>query len=125
MLFGTRGKDWVAFLVGKSSMATQTGLIRQAAVVPLRGGQACLVASRSGKRWVVPKGTIEPGKSAGEVALQEAWEEAGLVGLLRAEPLGSYLYEKDGSVCHVIVFRMNVVGVAEAYPEAVVRQRMW
>ena len=94
-------------------MAEQLGLIRQAAVAPLRNGQVCLVSSRSGKRWVVPKGTIEPGRSAGEVALKEAWEEAGLVGLLHQEPLGSYIYEKDGSVCHVIVFRIGQDGLLE------------
>lgn len=106
-------------------MAVQAGLVRQAAVVPVRNGQVCLVSSRSGKRWVVPKGSIEPGKSAGEIGLQEAWEEAGLVGLLHQEPLGSYVYEKDGMVCHVIVFLMNVTGVMDSYPESGMRQRVW
>jgi len=106
-------------------MATQPGLVRQAAVVPVREGQVCLVASRSGKRWVVPKGCMEPGKTAGEVALQEAWEEAGLVGLLAAEPLGSYVYDKDGCVFHVIVFRLDVTEQRDQYPEAAERQRLW
>ncbi len=106
-------------------MAGQGGLLRQAGVVPIRNSQVCLVTSRSGKRWVVPKGTIETGKSAGEIALQEAWEEAGLVGLLRQEPLGSYLYEKDGLICHVIVFQMLVTGAVEIYPEMGLRQRIW
>jgi 8-oxo-dGTP pyrophosphatase MutT (NUDIX family) len=106
-------------------MATQPGLIRQAAVVPLRDSQVCLVSSRNGKRWVVPKGCMEPGKTAGEVALQEAWEEAGLVGLLGAEPIGSYVYDKDGFVCHVIVFRMDVTDQRDSYPEAGMRQRLW
>jgi 8-oxo-dGTP pyrophosphatase MutT (NUDIX family) len=106
-------------------MANQTGLIRQAAVVPVKNGQVCLVSSRSGKRWVVPKGCMEPGKTAGEIALQEAWEEAGLVGLLASEPLGSYVYEKDGFVCHVIVFLMTVTGQVENYPEASLRQVVW
>ena len=91
----------------------------------MRNGQICLVSSRNGKRWVVPKGCIEPGKSAGEIALQEAWEEAGLVGLLQGEPLGSYVYEKDGFVCHVILFAMNVTSTVDAYPEAGMRQRIW
>lgn len=106
-------------------MPSQSGLIRQAAVVPMRNGQVCLVSSRSGKRWVVPKGCMEIGKSAGEVALDEAWEEAGLVGLLQQEPLGSYVYEKDGFLCHVIVFLMNVTSTMDTYPEANLRQRVW
>lgn len=106
-------------------MAIAAGRVRQAGVVPVRNGQVCLVSSRSGKRWVVPKGGIDPGKSAGEIALEEAWEEAGLVGLLQPEPLGSYLYEKDNLVCHVIVYLLQVTGAVEAYPEATMRQRIW
>lgn len=105
-------------------MANQP-VIRQAGVIAVRNGQICLVSSRNGKRWVVPKGCMEPGKSAGEIALQEAWEEAGLVGLLQGEPVGSYVYEKDGFVCHVILFAMNVTGVVDSYPEAGMRQRIW
>jgi 8-oxo-dGTP pyrophosphatase MutT (NUDIX family) len=106
-------------------MPTNPGLIRQAAVIPVKGGQACLVLSRSGKRWVVPKGCMEPGKTAGEVALQEAWEEAGLVGLLQTEPVGSYVYEKDGFTCYVTVFLMQVTGTVDHYPESAFRQRAW
>ena len=106
-------------------MTTQFGLMRQAAVVPLRNGQVCLVSSRSGKRWVVPKGCLEPGKTAGEVALQEAWEEAGLLGLLAPEPVGSYVYEKDGFLCYVIVFLLSVTDEVDSYPEVALRQRVW
>ena len=109
---------------GSNTMANQP-VIRQAGVVAMRNGQVCLVSSRNGKRWVVPKGCIELGKTAGEIALQEAWEEAGLVGLLHGEPLGSYVYEKDGFVCHVILFAMNVTSSVDAYPEAGMRQRIW
>ena len=100
-------------------------LVRQAAAIPVRGERVCLVTSRSGKRWVIPKGCLEPGKTSGEIALQEAWEEAGLVGLLGPEPIGSYVYEKDGFVCHVIVFRMDVTDERDDYPEATERQRLW
>ncbi len=106
-------------------MSTQPGLVRQAAVVPVRNGQVCLVTSRSGKRWVVPKGCMEPGKTAGEVALLEAWEEAGLLGLLVPEPIGSYVYEKDGFLCHVIVFLLHVTNEVNQYPEVGFRQRAW
>jgi 8-oxo-dGTP pyrophosphatase MutT (NUDIX family) len=97
--------------------------IRQAAAVPFRNGRVCLVTSRSGKRWVIPKGLIEPGQTAGEAALQEAWEEAGLTGTLDPEPVGSYLYEKYGGVCHVTVFAMQVAEVAQDWPERDERQR--
>jgi 8-oxo-dGTP pyrophosphatase MutT (NUDIX family) len=106
-------------------MAANPNWIYQAAAVPIRNGQLCLVTSSSGKRWVIPKGCMEPGKTEGQIALQEAWEEAGLVGILEREPVGSYLYEKWGNVCHVTVFLMHVTSVAEEWPEKLLRQRRW
>src|ERR1700678_3788563 len=98
-------------------MPTPPSLLRQAAAIPIRAGQVCLVSSRSGKRWVIPKGCLEPGMTAGEIALQEAWEEAGLSGVLQQEPVGSYVYEKAGFTCHVTVFLMQVSAAADDWPE--------
>jgi 8-oxo-dGTP pyrophosphatase MutT (NUDIX family) len=81
--------------------------------------------SSGGKRWVVPKGRIEQGQTAGETALQEAWEEAGLVGALLPEPVGSYHYQKCGLICHVTVFLMHVTEVIDDWPESGQRQRRW
>ena len=106
-------------------MSTFDTSIRQAAALPLRNGKACVITSSNGKRWVIPKGLIEPGQTAGETALQEAWEEAGVVGVLHPEPVGSYLYEKYGNTYHVIVFVMDVTEVAQDWPERAVRQRSW
>ena len=106
-------------------MPTSNEPIRQAAALPLRGSRACVITSSTGKRWVIPKGLIEPGQTAGETALQEAWEEAGLVGTLHPEPVGSYLYEKYGNTYHVIVFVMDVTRVAQDWPERAMRQRSW
>ncbi len=106
-------------------MPTAVDLIRQAGAIPIRDGKVCVVSSRSGKRWVVPKGCLEPGKTAGEIALLEAWEEAGLVGVLLPEPVGSYLYEKGGLTCHVTVFLMRVTDAAPDWPERQWRQRRW
>ncbi len=106
-------------------MPTTSSVIRQAGAIPISGGQICVVSSRSGKRWVVPKGCLEPGKTAAEIALQEAWEEAGLVGVLQLEPVGSYFYEKAGFTCHVTVFLMNVTDTADDWPERDVRERCW
>ncbi|HEX3314933.1 MAG TPA: NUDIX hydrolase [Gemmataceae bacterium] len=99
--------------------------VRQAAALPSRDGRICLVSSTSGKRWVIPKGIIEPGQTAGEAALQEAWEEAGLVGSLHPEPIGSFLYEKWCGPCHVTVFRMEVVESTRMWPERSFRDRIW
>lgn len=98
---------------------------RQAAVIPVRDGRVCLVTSSSGRRWVVPKGQIDPGHTAGEAALVEAWEEAGLVGALAGEPLGTYVYEKYGRDLHVLVFRMLVTDARDDWPERAIRTREW
>jgi 8-oxo-dGTP pyrophosphatase MutT (NUDIX family) len=99
--------------------------IRQAAVIPVHDGGVYLVTSRSGKRWVLPKGLIDPGHTPGGAALIEAWEEAGLVGMLDPEPVGSYVYEKLGRDHHVLVFRMTVTEVRDTWPERTLRQRVW
>jgi 8-oxo-dGTP pyrophosphatase MutT (NUDIX family) len=106
-------------------MASSPSIIRQAGVIAIRAERICLVSSRGGKRWVVPKGCLEPDKTAAEIALQEAWEEAGLVGVLQPEPVGTYLYEKSGFLCHVTVFLMSVTDTADSWPEQSFRQRAW
>jgi 8-oxo-dGTP pyrophosphatase MutT (NUDIX family) len=100
-------------------------VVRQAAVLATHDGRLCLVSSSSGRRWVIPKGQIDPGHTAGEAALIEAWEEAGLVGTLDPVPAGTYVYEKLGSDCHVLVFRMTVTEVRDQWPERVLRERVW
>lgn len=106
-------------------MPTPTSPIRQAGVIPLWGDTVCVITSRSGRRWVLPKGCLEPGKTAGEIALQEAWEEAGLIGVLSPEPVGTYTYEKAGFTCLVTVFVLHVTEVAQEWPEQAVRRRVW
>ena len=99
--------------------------MRQAAAIPVCDGKICMVTSSNGRRWVVPKGMIEPGQTAGETALQEAWEEAGIAGVLHSEPIGLYVYEKNGSLCHVTVFLMQVTEEANDWPESLIRTREW
>ena len=98
---------------------------RQSAVIPVANGLVCLVTSSSGRRWVIPKGMIDQGHTAGEAALVEAWEEAGLVGILSPEPVGSYIYEKYGRWHHVTVYVLHVTEVAPDWPERDIRKREW
>src|SRR5882672_7913447 len=99
--------------------------IQQAAAIPVRDGKVCLVTSRSGRRWVFPKGVIDPGHTPGEAALIEAWEEAGLVGVLDPDPVGSYVYEKFDRGHHVLVYRMAVTEAHDEWPEKSFRERLW
>jgi 8-oxo-dGTP pyrophosphatase MutT (NUDIX family) len=98
---------------------------RQAAAIAIHNGKVCIITSRNRNRWVIPKGGMEPGMTCGEVALQEAWEEAGLTGVLHREPIGSYTYEKSGNRYRVTVFVMEVSNVSDDYPERHQRTRRW
>ena len=99
--------------------------VPQAAVIAVHNGRVCLVTSSSGRRWVIPKGVIDPGQTPGQAALTEAWEEAGLVGTLDPEPVGSYVYEKLGREHYVLVYRMAVTEVRNQWPERSLRERAW
>jgi phosphohistidine phosphatase len=83
-----------------------------------------LVTSRRKKRWVLPKGVVEPGMSPAESAAKEAWEEAGIEGDVSPRTLGSYTYEKWSGVCTVQVFPLQVRRLAETWPEDS-RDRRW
>jgi len=102
---------------------------RQSAVIPYRRTADCLevllITSRKGKRWIVPKGVVEPHLTPPQSAAQEALEEAGIRGDVDAQPLGSYRYEKWGGVCAVEVFPMVVTEELDAWPEAGFRRREW
>jgi 8-oxo-dGTP pyrophosphatase MutT (NUDIX family) len=106
-------------------MASSSSSVRQAAAIPVRSGRLCLVQSSGGKRWVIPKGNIERRHTAAETALREAWEEAGLLGSLKREPVGSYFYQKSGRLCHVTVFLMSVTEATDEWPERHRRPRRW
>jgi 8-oxo-dGTP pyrophosphatase MutT (NUDIX family) len=97
----------------------------QAAAIPVRAGRICLVTSRGGNGLVVPKGRLERGRTAEQIALREAWEEAGLFGLLHSRPIGSYYYEKAGKRFEVVMFVMDVTTVVKEWPESHWRSRHW
>jgi 8-oxo-dGTP pyrophosphatase MutT (NUDIX family) len=89
-----------------------------------------LVTSRDTRRWVLPKGWREPGRTAHEQAGREAFEEAGLIGEVEATPIGCYAYEKrlpgGRSVrCEVEVFAMRVDRQLEQWPEQAERETAW
>jgi len=101
----------------------------QSGVIPVRSREGrtevLLVSSRNGRRWVIPKGVVEEGLSAGASALKEAWEEAGVKGSLGGRPLGGYRYDKWGGTCSVQVFRLSVEEQSEDWPEKTTRSRRW
>ena len=89
-----------------------------------------LVTSRETCRWVLPKGWAEKDLSGPELAAKEAFEEAGLVGKVAAQSVGSYTYPKrlPGGrhlECKVKIFAMHVTHMMEDWPERHQRERRW
>ena len=58
--------------------------------------EVLLVTSRETRRWVIPKGWPMDGLADYNAARREAFEEAGVEGHMRREPLGTFFYEKRG-----------------------------
>ena len=103
--------------------------IQQSAVIPYRilDGEIeiMVITSSTGKRWVIPKGLVEPDMTPQDSAAKEAWEEAGLIGNVLPTLLGTYEYQKWGRICRVEVFLLQVEIVLESWPEAKKRKREW
>ncbi len=106
-------------------MALSQSLIEQSAALIVRGGRVCLVTASSGRRWILPKGTREPGQSLADCAVMEAWEEAGIRGRVVRRPIARYTANKCGRTCLVSVFRLLVDDVADDWPERGCRRRRW
>lgn len=104
-------------------------IFQQSGVIPFRVSmhhlEILLVTSRSHKRWIIPKGLIEPGLSPEKSALREAYEEAGVRGQIAGRLLGKYQYQKWGGVCIVSVYPMKVTEILAHWPESGLRSRKW
>jgi 8-oxo-dGTP pyrophosphatase MutT (NUDIX family) len=99
--------------------------VPQAGAIPVRDGRICMIRSRGGKGLVIPKGRLEFGRTPEQMALQEAWEEAGVIGILLPKAVGWYRYEKAGRRFEVLTFLMEVTNVANQWPECRWRSRHW
>jgi 8-oxo-dGTP pyrophosphatase MutT (NUDIX family) len=94
---------------------------KQCGVIPLKKTEdeikVCLIKNRSGKKWILPKGIREKGKTYIQTAEQEAFEEAGIKGLILPQKIRSYSYPKWKGICKVDFYIMIVKEVYNVYPE--------
>lgn len=107
----------------------------QFAALPWRIGnggtrQIMLLTSRETHRWVIPKGWPIKGRKPAEVASQEAYEEAGLIGqVVGKRPLGNFHYQKRlakrAILCEVRVFLFRVEQQLDNWPEKGERESKW
>jgi 8-oxo-dGTP pyrophosphatase MutT (NUDIX family) len=89
-----------------------------------------LVTSRQARRWIIPKGWPHKGQTPYRSAANEAFEEAGVVGVVRRRSLGSFSYEKQlkkGRVveCVVRVYALKVKRQTVEWPEKSMRAVKW
>ena len=92
--------------------------------------EVLLVTSRDTGRWIIPKGWLEKGTKPHDMAAREAFVEAGVVGKIQKEPIGSYIYTKRLSTrksveCTVDVFLLKVEKDFDDWPEKDQRQKEW
>ncbi len=92
--------------------------------------QILLITSRATRRWIIPKGWPMHGRTPAASAAEEAWEEAGVRGTSDGRCIGVFSYSKDAGElgelpCVAMVFTIKVDTLAEEYPEAKERDRVW
>ncbi len=89
--------------------------------------EVLLIGSLRTGRWGIPKGHIESGETACETAEREAFEEAGISGVIENEALGTFTYAKETSPnrFHVTVHLLRVTARADDFPEDRIRKSKW
>ena len=114
-----------------AGLARQDEVLQQSGALAWLPGPAprrfMIVTSRRTGRWVLPKGNIDPGMSPPEAAQQEALEEAGVIGQISTEPLGTYRTRKIRPPLfwevEVTLFPMEIDEVLDVWIEAEERER--
>ncbi len=103
-------------------------IIQQAGAIPFVFDKALikimLISSKAfPDRRVLPKGHIEAGHSPQDTAAREAFEEAGIHGVISKTPAGAYDYHKFGRDYHVQVYMLKITEILDNWPEQASRKR--
>ena len=95
----------------------------QSGVIPVLDDRLVLITSRKSDRWIIPKGYVEKGLSPAESAAKEAYEEAGLIGVVHHQEAGNYRYRKFGKLFSVQVYPLFIETMLDEWDEMHDRQR--
>lgn len=93
--------------------------------------EVLLLTSRTRRRWIIPKGWPIKGLKPAKSAAREAFEEAGVRGVVGGKALGRFTYNKlldeDGRavICEVAVFPLAVRRQLKVWPEIEQREIRW
>lgn len=105
----------------------------QAGAAPYRltskGLSLLMITSRRTGRWLFPKGGLMKGREPWESAAQEAFEEAGVEGVVDPSPLGAYQTERvrngRSERIEVVIYPLKVTRQLDRWPERGQRRRRW
>lgn len=115
-------------------MAKSSAHLRQVAALPWRrkngNVEILLVTSRETRRWVIPKGWPMEKLDDHVAAEREAFEEAGVAGIVSDKAIGHFNYDKvlktgDSNTVDVTVFELEVQKPLRDWPEKTERKRQW
>jgi hypothetical protein len=99
----------------------------QIGVVPIladrKGCLIVLVTARGKNRWLPPKGNVHRKYSNRAMALNEAYEEAGIVGTIKRKHFVDVPFRKSGERITLRLYPMQVRRVLKSWPEKTARQR--
>lgn len=106
---------------------------KQFAALPFRLDKSelrvLLITTRRKRRWSVPKGSPMRNKEPHLTAALEAYEEAGLIGVIATRAVGSFKHRKGKGdhkrTLNVAVFPMQVHGRERWWPEKGEREAIW
>lgn len=108
---------------------------RQSAAIPYRVSatgdvEVLLVTSKRKRRWVLPKGKLQRWMLAHASAAVEAFEEAGVLGVVERLPVATYRQRKsgqDGASAEIVIdaYPLRVNTELRSWPEKAIRQRRW
>lgn len=113
----------------------ESDIVRQVAALPYRfdedgNVEVMLITSRGGGRWIPPKGNLMRGIAPHDAAAREAFEEAGVVGQVSAEPIGTFRAVKSNAegasvALDITLFPLRVHKRLEDWPERGQRTVLW
>jgi len=99
------------------------GVFKQSGVIPILDNRLVLITSRKSERWIIPKGYVEKGLSPADSAAKEAYEEAGLIGVVHQQEAGQYRYRKFGKYFSVTVYPLFIETMLDEWDEMHDRRR--
>jgi hypothetical protein len=111
-----------------NAMAKSETQLNECCVVPYRitayGPEFCLVTPQAQNRWEFPK--VKLGRSDSPDKVRDAAAEmAGLIGLISAEQIGSFVASRKNETRSMVGFLMRVDDSLEAWPKQKSHRRLW